>query len=84
MYCFWLRKTQYLCGFVPDYYNATPTKKSRSPERDFFIHCESNGISSTIAMLSLYLISPLGQYIITHSVYQKPFVMMICNPLRNC
>ena len=24
----------------------------------FFIHCESNGISSTIALLSLYLISP--------------------------
>ena len=26
MYCFWLRKTQYLCGFPLDYYNATPTK----------------------------------------------------------
>mgnify|MGYP003298992618 CR=1 FL=1 len=33
--------------------------------RSFFIHCESNGISSTIALLSLYLISPLGLYIIT-------------------
>ena len=32
---------------------------------DFFIHCESNGISSTIALLSLYLISPSGLYIIT-------------------
>ena len=44
---------------------------------DFFIHCESNGISSTIAVLSLYLISPLGLYIITRSVYQITFAMMI-------
>ena len=29
MYCLWLRKTQYLCGGVLDYYNATPTKKGR-------------------------------------------------------
>ena len=28
----------------------------------FFIHCESNGISSTISLLSLYLITPLGVY----------------------
>ena len=27
MYCFWLRKTQYLCEFTLDYYNATPTRK---------------------------------------------------------
>ena len=29
MYCLRLRKTQYLCGFRLDYYNATPT--SREP-----------------------------------------------------
>ena len=35
----------------------------------FFIHCESNGISSTIALLSLYLISPSGLYIISRRLY---------------
>ena len=30
MYCLWLRKNQYLCGFVLDYNNATPTKYPNS------------------------------------------------------
>ncbi len=58
-------------------YPPAPTKKSKSSDLDFFIHCESNGISSTIALLSLYLISPSELYIITQSVYQKTFAMMI-------
>ncbi len=33
-------------------------KKTKSEHLHFFIHCESNGISSTIALLSLHLISP--------------------------
>ena len=37
---------------------SVSTKKSRSSERDFFIHCESNGISSAVRL-----------YIITRSVY---------------
>ena len=43
-----------------------PPKKSTCENKSiFFIHCESNGISSTIALLSLYLISPSGLHIIT-------------------
>ena len=50
------------------------TKKDDSKESSFFIHCESNGISSTIALLSLYLIGPIGLYIITPlGVYQPNF-----------
>ena len=66
-------------------------KKSKSSDLDFFIHCESNGISSAVRLYIinngvplLYLITPLG-------VYQQffrnddiqDFVLMICNFLRN-
>lgn len=42
MYCLWLRKTQYLCGFTLDYYNATPTIMN--------VH---NGLMSTMSILFL-------------------------------
>ena len=41
------------------------TKKSRSKERDFFIHCESNGISSRV---SVYIIA-VGVYHHTEGVH---------------
>ena len=56
---------------------------------DFFIHCESNGISSTMANLPLlYHISPSGLHIITRQRVSKSFrnddiqqliLLMICN-----
>ena len=53
---------------------AIPAKNRQVSTCRFFIHCESNGISSTIAMLSLYLISPSGLHTITPlGVYQNRF-----------
>ena len=44
-------------------------KKSKSKDLDFFIHCESNGISPRVSVYiikggdpPLYLITPLGVY----------------------
>ena len=56
-------------GSIP----AISTKKSRSSERDFFIHCESNGISSRVSV-----------YLIIEGVYHQPqavfaFAMMRYN-----
>ena len=48
---------------------ATPAKKSRSSERDFFIQADRLGISSRF---SVYLITPLG-------VHKKSVGLMICN-----
>ena len=80
-----LNGIQEVIGSIP----TVSTKKSRSKERDFFIHCESNGISSTMANLPLlYLISPSGLHIITRQRVLKSFrnddiqqltLLMICN-----
>ena len=65
---------EYTCGNVVCYF----LKRLTSRLNIDFIHCESNGISSTMAILPLlYLISPSGLYIITRSVYKKAFAMMI-------
>ena len=39
MYCLSTARTQYLCGFTLDYYNATPTKNGNpfSKESGFLI-----------------------------------------------
>ena len=64
-----LIRNQQVAGSSP----ATSSKKSKSTDLDFFIHCEGNGISSR-----------LGAYLITEGVYHQPqavflFAMMIYN-----
>ena len=64
-----LIRNQQVAGSSP----ATSSKKSKSTDLDFFIHCEGNGISSRFSV-----------HLITVGVYHQPqvvspFAMMIYN-----
>ncbi|MEE1007240.1 MAG: hypothetical protein U0L66_08640, partial [Acutalibacteraceae bacterium] len=54
------------------------SKKSRSSERDFFIHCESTGISPRV---SVYIINTGVAGVASHQpsgCIKNAFAMMIC------
>ena len=60
---------------------SVSTKKSRSSERDFFIHCESNGISPRV---SVYIINTGVAGVASHQpsgCINNAFAMMIYKTL---
>ncbi len=66
---------------------VSSSKKSRSSERDFFIHCESNGMLSRV---SVYVINDSAAIVVSHHNFRcvsknfrnddiQNFALMICN-----
>ena len=62
---------------------SVSTKKSRSLERDFFIRCESHGISSAVRLYiitrSVYIINRRLQKRFRNDDIQRLALLMICN-----